>query len=147
LLEITHGASHAWPLLTPQQGSLLCGRCVKEALAKKEDEKSTIQAAVKQKRTWGHKRVAEGLWMASNIYFKWHHLIILWPRASSMTRSSSAISITLCPSGPSRTSWDASFDHPYAGALKSNGTGIYCRPCQRCLAMTLMVIPHVHAGK
>lgn len=50
-----------------------------EALAKKEDKKSTIQAAVKQKRT----------------------------------------------------SWDASFDHPYAGALKSNGTGIYCRPCQR----------------
>ena len=31
-----------------------------------------------------------------------------------------------------RTSWDPSFDHPYAGALKSNGTGIYCRPCQRC---------------
>ena len=30
-----------------------------------------------------------------------------------------------------RTSWDAAFDHPYAGALKSNGTGIYCRPCQR----------------
>ncbi|CAJ1384360.1 unnamed protein product [Effrenium voratum] len=30
-----------------------------------------------------------------------------------------------------RTTWDASFDHPYAGALKSNGTGIYCRPCQR----------------
>eukprot|EP00913_Durusdinium_trenchii_P006519 g6123.t1 len=49
------------------------------ALAKKEEEKSTIQAAVKQKRT--------------------------------------------C--------WDAAFDHPYAGALKSNGTGIYCRPCQR----------------
>jgi len=30
-----------------------------------------------------------------------------------------------------RTGWDPSFDHPYAGALKSNGTGIYCRPCQR----------------
>ena len=45
--------------------------------------------------------------------------------------------------GTSRTSWDASFDHPYAGALKSNGTGIYCRPCQRCLAMTPRVIPHV----
>ena len=30
-----------------------------------------------------------------------------------------------------RTCWDAAFDHPYAGALKSNGTGIYCRPCQR----------------
>eukprot|EP00933_Yihiella_yeosuensis_P044656 TRINITY_DN39920_c0_g1_i1.p1 TRINITY_DN39920_c0_g1~~TRINITY_DN39920_c0_g1_i1.p1 ORF type:complete len:414 (-),score=142.61 TRINITY_DN39920_c0_g1_i1:106-1347(-) len=32
---------------------------------------------------------------------------------------------------PKRTSWDPNFDHPYAGALKSNGTGIYCRPCQR----------------
>lgn len=30
-----------------------------------------------------------------------------------------------------RTGWDPNFDHPYAGALKSNGTGIYCRPCQR----------------
>ncbi|CAE8626485.1 unnamed protein product [Polarella glacialis] len=30
-----------------------------------------------------------------------------------------------------RTCWDPNFDHPYAGALKSNGTGIYCRPCQR----------------
>jgi len=30
-----------------------------------------------------------------------------------------------------RTGWDPSFDHPYAGALKSNGTGVYCRPCQR----------------
>eukprot|EP00930_Biecheleria_cincta_P086345 TRINITY_DN75654_c0_g1_i1.p1 TRINITY_DN75654_c0_g1~~TRINITY_DN75654_c0_g1_i1.p1 ORF type:complete len:604 (+),score=159.61 TRINITY_DN75654_c0_g1_i1:241-1812(+) len=30
-----------------------------------------------------------------------------------------------------RTSWDPNFDHPYAGALKSNGTGVYCRPCQR----------------
>ena len=48
-------------------------------VVKKEDDRGTIQAAVKQKRT--------------------------------------------C--------WDAAFDHPYAGALKSNGTGIYCRPCQR----------------
>lgn len=30
-----------------------------------------------------------------------------------------------------RTGWDSNFDHPYAGALKSNGTGVYCRPCQR----------------
>eukprot|EP00441_Pelagodinium_beii_P045952 CAMPEP_0197623350 /NCGR_PEP_ID=MMETSP1338-20131121/3385_1 /TAXON_ID=43686 ORGANISM="Pelagodinium beii, Strain RCC1491" /NCGR_SAMPLE_ID=MMETSP1338 /ASSEMBLY_ACC=CAM_ASM_000754 /LENGTH=571 /DNA_ID=CAMNT_0043193295 /DNA_START=106 /DNA_END=1818 /DNA_ORIENTATION=+ len=30
-----------------------------------------------------------------------------------------------------RTGWDPAFDHPYAGALKSNGTGIFCRPCQR----------------
>mmetsp|Transcript_28316 Transcript_28316/g.81260 ORF Transcript_28316/g.81260 Transcript_28316/m.81260 type:complete len:595 (-) Transcript_28316:64-1848(-) len=30
-----------------------------------------------------------------------------------------------------RTGWDPNFDHPYAGALKSNGTGVYCRPCQR----------------
>lgn len=30
-----------------------------------------------------------------------------------------------------RTGWDPHFDHPYAGALKSNGTGVYCRPCQR----------------
>jgi len=30
-----------------------------------------------------------------------------------------------------RTGWDPGFDHPYAGALKSNGTGVYCRPCQR----------------
>mmetsp|Transcript_70741 Transcript_70741/g.156082 ORF Transcript_70741/g.156082 Transcript_70741/m.156082 type:complete len:575 (+) Transcript_70741:60-1784(+) len=64
----------------PSSGSAAVSSTPKtEALAKKEDEKSTIQAAVKQKRT----------------------------------------------------SWDASFDHPYAGALKSNGTGIYCRPCQR----------------
>jgi len=27
--------------------------------------------------------------------------------------------------------WDPTFDHPYAGALKSNGTGIFCRACQR----------------
>lgn len=32
---------------------------------------------------------------------------------------------------PKRTCWDPNFDHPYAGALKSNGTGVYCRPCQR----------------
>merc|ERR1711918_276729 len=32
---------------------------------------------------------------------------------------------------PKRTGWDPNFDHPYAGALKSNGTGVYCRPCQR----------------
>lgn len=32
---------------------------------------------------------------------------------------------------PARKSWDPSFDHPYAGALKSSGQGIYCRPCQR----------------
>jgi len=30
-----------------------------------------------------------------------------------------------------RTSWDPNFDHPYAGALKGNGQGIFCRPCQR----------------
>merc|ERR1712150_143095 len=30
-----------------------------------------------------------------------------------------------------RTGWDPDFDHPYAGALKSNGLGVYCRPCQR----------------
>jgi len=32
---------------------------------------------------------------------------------------------------PKPSGWDPAFDHPYAGALKSNGTGIYCRPCQR----------------
>jgi len=32
---------------------------------------------------------------------------------------------------PRRTAWDPSFDHPYAGALKGNGQGLYCRPCQR----------------
>merc|ERR1712129_307550 len=32
---------------------------------------------------------------------------------------------------PQRKCWDPAFDHPYAGALKSNGQGIYCRPCQR----------------
>mmetsp|Transcript_69867 Transcript_69867/g.152433 ORF Transcript_69867/g.152433 Transcript_69867/m.152433 type:complete len:569 (+) Transcript_69867:131-1837(+) len=32
---------------------------------------------------------------------------------------------------PCRTAWDPDFDHPYAGALKGNGRGIYCRPCQR----------------
>eukprot|EP00929_Paragymnodinium_shiwhaense_P008280 TRINITY_DN112229_c0_g1_i1.p1 TRINITY_DN112229_c0_g1~~TRINITY_DN112229_c0_g1_i1.p1 ORF type:complete len:614 (-),score=169.64 TRINITY_DN112229_c0_g1_i1:80-1921(-) len=30
-----------------------------------------------------------------------------------------------------RTRWDPEFDHPYAGALKADGTGIFCRPCQR----------------
>jgi len=30
-----------------------------------------------------------------------------------------------------RTGWDPNFDHPYAGALKSNGAGVYCRQCQR----------------
>jgi len=30
-----------------------------------------------------------------------------------------------------RTGWDPQFDHPYAGALKSNGTAVFCRPCQR----------------
>lgn len=32
---------------------------------------------------------------------------------------------------PQRTAWDPNFDHPYAGALKGNGSGIFCRPCQR----------------
>jgi len=32
---------------------------------------------------------------------------------------------------PKRKSWDPDFDHPYAGALKANGQGVYCRPCQR----------------
>jgi len=32
---------------------------------------------------------------------------------------------------PKRLCWDPSFDHPYAGALKSKGVGVYCRPCQR----------------
>lgn len=27
--------------------------------------------------------------------------------------------------------WDPNFDHPYAGAMYSNGKGIFCRPCQR----------------
>lgn len=34
---------------------------------------------------------------------------------------------------PPRT-WDPAFDHPYAGALKANGQGVYCRPCQRWIA-------------
>eukprot|EP00434_Breviolum_minutum_P025497 symbB.v1.2.022529.t1/scaffold1944.1/size145740/6 len=72
-----------------------------EALAKKEEEKSTIQAAVKQKRTLGV------------------------PPFFCFTQPSLG-TVDLF-----RTSWDPSFDHPYAGALKSNGTGIYCRPCQR----------------
>merc|ERR1712151_1399189 len=38
---------------------------------------------------------------------------------------------TVAAAPAKQTCWDPSFDHPYAGALKSNGTGIYCRPCQR----------------
>lgn len=33
-----------------------------------------------------------------------------------------------------RTTWDADFDHPYAGALRANGSGVFCRPCQRWIA-------------
>merc|ERR1712096_148595 len=40
----------------------------------------------------------------------------------------STLSVTL---GKARTCWDPSFDHPYAGALKRDGKGIFCRPCQR----------------
>jgi len=29
------------------------------------------------------------------------------------------------------TCWDPNFDHPYAGALKSDGTAVFCRPCKR----------------
>jgi len=32
---------------------------------------------------------------------------------------------------PRATCWDPKFDHPYAGALRANGQGIFCRPCQR----------------
>ena len=30
-----------------------------------------------------------------------------------------------------RTDWDINFEHPYAGSLKFDGTGIYCRACPR----------------
>ncbi|CAE7602595.1 Ankrd27 [Symbiodinium sp. CCMP2456] len=63
----------------PQAATAKAAPKSEAVVAKKEDDRGAIQAAVKQKRT----------------------------------------------------SWDAAFDHPYAGALKSNGTGIYCRPCQR----------------
>eukprot|EP00927_Polykrikos_kofoidii_P078263 TRINITY_DN7510_c0_g1_i4.p1 TRINITY_DN7510_c0_g1~~TRINITY_DN7510_c0_g1_i4.p1 ORF type:complete len:709 (-),score=156.83 TRINITY_DN7510_c0_g1_i4:174-2300(-) len=50
-----------------------------------------------------------------------------------------------------RTSWEPEFDHPYAGALKSNGRGIFCRPCQRwiptwdyCTEPFLLHAQHVH---
>mmetsp|Transcript_95248 Transcript_95248/g.188751 ORF Transcript_95248/g.188751 Transcript_95248/m.188751 type:complete len:619 (-) Transcript_95248:59-1915(-) len=29
------------------------------------------------------------------------------------------------------TCWDPNFDHPYAGALKSDGSAVFCRPCKR----------------
>lgn len=59
------------------------------------------------------------------------------PDAKAQKASTSAVAKKVEHSSVSTTQqprtggWDPNFDHPYAGALKSNGTGVYCRPCQR----------------
>eukprot|EP00928_Gymnodinium_smaydae_P078780 TRINITY_DN62857_c0_g1_i1.p1 TRINITY_DN62857_c0_g1~~TRINITY_DN62857_c0_g1_i1.p1 ORF type:complete len:794 (+),score=191.48 TRINITY_DN62857_c0_g1_i1:58-2439(+) len=51
--------------------------------------------------------------------------------ASALVAKAREAPSTVAASQEKRSCWDPNFDHPYAGALKSNGTGIFCRPCQR----------------
>ncbi|CAK0832634.1 unnamed protein product [Prorocentrum cordatum] len=51
-----------------------------------------------------------------------------------LARKEDGTKVAAAAQKPQRTCWDPDFDHPYAGALKSNGTGIFCRACTRWVA-------------
>lgn len=53
------------------------------------------------------------------------------PASTALRKKAEENSAIAAAQKPRRTSWDPEFDHPFAGALKTNGTGIYCRQCQR----------------
>jgi len=76
------------------------------------------------------------------------------PASTALRKKAEESSAIAAAQKPKRTCWDPEFDHPFAGALKTNGTGIYCRQCQRwivtheyCIEVFLTHVERAHPQK